>query len=64
VLSDESGVTGQAIIKAILRANVIRISWLRFVILGCRRSRSRLNGVGRATGKEDLPFVLKQEQDG
>ena len=34
VLSDVSGVTGQAILKAILGGNAIRISWLRCGILG------------------------------
>ncbi len=34
VLSDVSGVTGQAILKAIQRANAIPIDWLRCGILG------------------------------
>ena len=33
VLSDVSGMTGQAIIQAILAGNAIRISWPCFVIL-------------------------------
>ena len=52
VISDLSGATGQAIVKAILEGNAIRMPWRRCGMYGSRRAKRRSPAVWRGTGRK------------
>jgi transposase len=64
VLSDISGVTGQAIIKAILRGERDPHKLSEFRDPRVKASEAQIARYLEGNWQEDLLFVLKQEQDG
>ena len=64
VLSDVSGVTGQAIIKAILRGERDSYKLAAFRDPRVKASEEQIAQSLEGNWQEDLLFVLKQEQDG
>ena len=64
VFSDVSGVTGQAIMKAILAGERDPTNWLRFRNRRVKASEEEIARSLEGNWQEDVLFLLQQEQDG